>query len=142
MATVSVVVTFVLEVGLMMYAGIPKLSLMVSCFPHVLSTILISIVEEYQEFYKVTFKDTNNPLAWHHFSGDSGSGVSFKAIIFFPFELSEEYWQQGMSSATKGIRLMVKRVFITDDLGEDALPKWASWVKVVVDGEHCSFPFP
>ena len=30
---------------------------------------------------------------------------------------------------------MVKRVFITNDLGEDALPKWASWVKVVVDAE-------
>ncbi len=30
---------------------------------------------------------------------------------------------------------MVKRVFITNDLGEDALPKWAGWVKVVVDGQ-------
>lgn len=29
---------------------------------------------------------------------------------------------------------MVKRVFITSDLGEDALPKWANWVKVVIDG--------
>lgn len=33
---------------------------------------------------------------------------------------------------------MVKRVFITSDLGDDAMPKWASWVKVVVDGQ-CSF---
>lgn len=30
---------------------------------------------------------------------------------------------------------MVKRVFITSDLGDHGLPKWASWVKVVVDGE-------
>jgi HSP90 family molecular chaperone len=37
-------------------------------------------------------------------------------------------------SVSKDIRLMVKRVFITSDLGEDAMPKWASWVKVVVDG--------
>jgi HSP90 family molecular chaperone len=29
---------------------------------------------------------------------------------------------------------MVKRVFITSDIGEEGLPKWASWVKVVVDG--------
>ena len=36
---------------------------------------------------------------------------------------------------TRDIRLMVKRVFITSDLGEDALPKWANWVKVVVDAE-------
>ena len=30
---------------------------------------------------------------------------------------------------------MVKRVFITSDLGENALPKWVSWVKVVIDGK-------
>ena len=30
---------------------------------------------------------------------------------------------------------MVKRVFITSDIGEEGLPKWASWVKVVVDGK-------
>ena len=29
---------------------------------------------------------------------------------------------------------MVKRVFITSDIGDEGLPKWASWVKVVVDG--------
>ena len=39
-----------------------------------------------------------------------------------------------MQTVAKDIRLMVKRVFITSDLGEDALPKWAGWVKVVIDG--------
>lgn len=29
---------------------------------------------------------------------------------------------------------MVKRVLITKDLGEHKLPKWISWLKVVVDG--------
>lgn len=33
---------------------------------------------------------------------------------------------------------MVKRTFITSDLGEDGLPKWASWVKVIVDGRQLS----
>ena len=33
---------------------------------------------------------------------------------------------------------MVKRVFITSEFGDDSLPKWASWLKVVVDGTgHC-----
>ncbi|KZT72468.1 HSP90-domain-containing protein [Daedalea quercina L-15889] len=91
--------------------------------------------EEYVNFYQATFKDYQEPLAWDHFSGDSGSGVSFKAIIFIPSELSNEYWQNPMHTSARDIRLMVKRVFITSDLGEDALPKWASWVKVVVDAE-------
>lgn len=43
--------------------------------------------EEYKTFYQATFKDYEEPLAWHHFSGDSGSGVSFKAIIYVPSHL-------------------------------------------------------
>ena len=43
--------------------------------------------EEYEAFYSATFKDQEKPLAWHHFSGDSGSGVSFKAIIYIPARL-------------------------------------------------------
>ncbi|KAJ8455307.1 hypothetical protein ONZ51_g12522 [Trametes cubensis] len=82
-----------------------------------------------------TFKDYQKPLAWYHFSGDSGSGVSFRSIIYVPSRLDDSYWQNPLQSVTKDIRLMVKRVFITSDLGEDALPKWANWVKVVVDAE-------
>ncbi|KAI0368136.1 heat shock protein Hsp90 [Pilatotrama ljubarskyi] len=91
--------------------------------------------EEYENFYQATFKDYQKPLAWYHFAGDSGSGVSFRSIIYIPSHLDDAYWQNPLESTTKDIRLMVKRVFITSDLGEEALPKWANWVKVVVDAE-------
>ncbi|GJE84143.1 heat shock protein Hsp90 [Phanerochaete sordida] len=88
--------------------------------------------EEYELFYQSTFKDYEKPLGWAHFSGDS-AGTSFKAILYIPSRLDDSFWQNPQTTAD--IRLMVKRVFITSDLGEDALPKWASWVKVVVDAD-------
>lgn len=91
--------------------------------------------EEYEEFYKATFKDTEKPLAWYHFAADSGAGVSFRSIIYIPSKLEDSFWQSGLEGSAKDVRLMVKRVFITNDFGVDALPKWASWVKVVVDAE-------
>ncbi|KZT24521.1 HSP90-domain-containing protein [Neolentinus lepideus HHB14362 ss-1] len=92
--------------------------------------------DEYERFYQATFKDYEKPLAWHHFAGDSGSGVSFRAIIYIPSRLDESFWQQqGLASSTIDVRLMVKRVFITSDLGEDSLPKWAGWVKAIIDAE-------
>ncbi|TFK43547.1 Hsp90 protein-domain-containing protein [Crucibulum laeve] len=91
--------------------------------------------DEYTLFYNAFFKDFTKPLAWQHFSGDSGSGTSFKAIVFLPSKLSENYWQNPLEHKSKDIKLMVKRVFITSDLGDDALPKWISWVKVVVDAD-------
>ncbi len=48
---------------------------------------------------------------------------------------SDDYWRKSSKQISTGIKLMVKRVFITSDLGEFALPQWASWVKVVVDGK-------
>ncbi|KAJ3830537.1 Hsp90 protein-domain-containing protein [Lentinula raphanica] len=95
----------------------------------------VTDAEEYTLFYNAFFKDFSPPMTWSHFSGDSGSGVSFKAIVYLPDKIDDSYWQQPLLSQSKDIKLMVKRVFITNDLGEDALPKWASWVKVVVDAE-------
>ncbi|KXN90242.1 Endoplasmin [Leucoagaricus sp. SymC.cos] len=91
--------------------------------------------EEYQAFYKSFFKDYEAPLAWQHFSGDSGSGVSFKAILYIPSKLDEQYWQQPLEYRSKDVKLMVKRTFITSDLGDNSLPKWASWVKVIIDAD-------
>jgi heat shock protein beta len=45
------------------------------------------------------------------------------------------FWQS-QTATNKDFRLLVKRVFITSDLGDDFLPKWANWVKVIVDGKR------
>ncbi|KAH9977725.1 Hsp90 protein-domain-containing protein [Lactifluus volemus] len=89
---------------------------------------------EYELFYQSTFLDFNGkPLAWNHFSGDVGSGISFRALLYIPAKLPDDFWQGAQTALIKGIRLMVKRTFITSDFGEDYLPKWASWVKAVID---------
>ncbi|KIL70077.1 hypothetical protein M378DRAFT_183671 [Amanita muscaria Koide BX008] len=91
--------------------------------------------EEYKSFYRSFFKDFSEPLAWSHFTADSESGVSFKAMIFLPQKIEEAFWTNPLLWKPVDIKLMVKRVFITSDFGDDSLPKWASWVKVVVDAE-------
>lgn len=104
---------------------------------------------EYQLFYTSIFKDYKHPLVWQHFSGES-DGVAFKAIIYVPAILwvisfcisgtkpeldisKDEFWKQEVAM-TKDVRLYVKRTFITTDLGEPGIRKWASWVKAIVDG--------
>ncbi|KAH7105571.1 heat shock protein Hsp90 [Auriculariales sp. MPI-PUGE-AT-0066] len=89
--------------------------------------------EEYKDLYKATFHDHSEPLAWYHFSGDV-SGTAFKALFYVPSNIPQEFWNSQKTSAND-LRLLVKRVFITNDLGEDALPKWISWIKVIVDAD-------
>lgn len=55
-------------------------------------------------------------------------------LNYHPIYRDEEYWQKPLEYKSKDFKLMVKRVFITSDIGDEGLPKWASWVKVVVDG--------
>jgi len=90
--------------------------------------------EEYISFYKATYKDMDAPLAWHHFSGDAGTGTSFKAILFIPSKLPADFWH-GPTIVNQDVRLFNKRVFVTNDLGEDTLPKWVSWIKAIIDAE-------
>ncbi|TFK28756.1 HSP90-domain-containing protein [Coprinopsis marcescibilis] len=89
----------------------------------------------YEAFYTGFFKDFGRPLAWHHFSAESGDGTPFKAIIFLPEKLPDQYWEKPLDWQQNDVKLLVKRTFITSDLAEHSLPKWANWVKVVVDAD-------
>ncbi|CCA70224.1 related to HSP82-Heat shock protein [Serendipita indica DSM 11827] len=89
--------------------------------------------EEYKNFYKATFKQYQDPILWHHFKGDSGP-VSFRALIYVPSTLPEDFWQSPQT-AQQDTRLLVKRVLITSEFGEHRLPKWISWAKVIIDAD-------
>jgi heat shock protein 90kDa beta len=89
--------------------------------------------EEYKLLYQGTFKDYNDPLSWSHFSLTMESGIAIRALLYLPASLGDNFWTSAQSKA-EGVKLMVKHVFITSDFGRDALPKWASWLKAIVDG--------
>ncbi|ORX37938.1 Hsp90 protein-domain-containing protein [Kockovaella imperatae] len=90
---------------------------------------------EYEEFYKAVAKDPSaETLGWSHFKGDTASGVAYRAIMYIPAKLPKDFWQN-ISSGLNSVRLMVKRVFITDDLGKEYMPRWLSFLKVTVDAD-------
>jgi HSP90 family molecular chaperone len=76
--------------------------------------------------------------------GDTGSGVSYRAIMYIPAQLPKDFWQK-IASGLNNVRLMVKRVFITDDMGDEFMPRWLSFLKVTVDADDLplvsSYPF-
>ncbi|QRW16407.1 heat shock protein HSP90 family protein [Rhizoctonia solani] len=89
--------------------------------------------DEVNQFFMSTFKEHNGPLAHSIYKGDSGP-VSFRTMFFIPSDLNEKFWQSAKPELNN-IRLMVKRVFITSDLGPNAMPKWLSWLKAIVDAD-------
>ncbi|KAG6332715.1 hypothetical protein ID866_6376 [Astraeus odoratus] len=91
--------------------------------------------KEYQLLYQAAFKDFRKPLGWTHFTGDTGSGVSFRAIIYIPPYIEESFYTKPLEANAKDVKLYVKHVFITSDLEEYDLPKWASWVCVIIDAD-------
>ena len=86
---------------------------------------------EYKDFYKTITKDSEDPLAYSHFSAEGE--IEFKAILYIPrtapYNLFEDYY--GVSSE---IKLYVRRVLITEEF-TDLMPKYLNFVKGVVDSD-------
>ncbi|KAG0607891.1 hypothetical protein M758_8G062700 [Ceratodon purpureus] len=86
--------------------------------------------EEYNAFYKSTFKEYMDPQAYTHFSAEGE--IEFKSLLFIPPMAplnTEEMWH-----ARKGdVRLYVKRVFISDQFNGELFPRYLSFMKGIVD---------
>ncbi|OZJ05726.1 hypothetical protein BZG36_01337 [Bifiguratus adelaidae] len=88
---------------------------------------------EYMDFYKTLDKEPEaKPIIWSHFKGEGD--VDFKAIIYVPERAPRNYYHQ-LQDIPHRIKLFVRRVFITDELGADFIPRWLSFISAVVDAD-------
>ncbi|KAF9360883.1 hypothetical protein BGX26_007300 [Mortierella sp. AD094] len=87
---------------------------------------------EYEEFYPVLTREPGaKAMAHSHFKAEGD--VDFKAIMYIPSTAPKDLFQR-VDNVHRNVKLYVKRVFITDDFA-DFLPRWLSFLKVVVDAE-------
>jgi len=86
---------------------------------------------EYNSFYTSISKDEREPLSYTHFSAEGD--VEFKSILYIPPTAPTEMFDAGREQG-KGIKLYVRRVFITDNF-KDMLPKYLSFIRGVVDSD-------
>jgi len=84
--------------------------------------------EQYESFFKTTFGEFLEPSAYTHFNVEGT--LEFSALLFIPGMAPLD---SDMMSKPKGIRLYVKRVFISDEFDDSLLPKYLSFIKGVVD---------
>ncbi|XP_021897609.1 heat shock protein 90-5, chloroplastic [Carica papaya] len=88
--------------------------------------------EEYHEFYKKTFNEFLDPLAYTHFTTEGE--VEFRSVLYIP-GMGPLNNEDVINPKTKNIRLYVKRVFISDDFDGELFPRYLSFVKGVVDSD-------
>lgn len=86
--------------------------------------------EDYDTFYKSTFKEFIDPQAYTHFSTEGE--IEFKSLLFIP-GMAPFNSEDMLSGKTKNIRLYVKRVFISDEFDGELFPRYLGFVKGVVD---------
>ncbi|KAK9934898.1 hypothetical protein M0R45_022027 [Rubus argutus] len=86
--------------------------------------------DEYNEFYKKTFNEFLDPVAYTHFTTEGE--VEFRSVLYIP-GMAPLNNEDIANPKTKNIRLYVKRVFISDDFDGELFPRYLSFVKGVVD---------
>ncbi len=85
--------------------------------------------EEYNEFYKNNYSDSDDPLFYTHVKAE---GVTEYTTLFYvpsqaPFDMKYADYKPG-------VKLYVKRVYITDD-DKELLPTYLRFVRGIIDSE-------
>lgn len=85
--------------------------------------------EEYKEFYKSLSYDGADPLSWIHTKVEGS--LEYTTLFYIPQNAPFDLYRVDYKS---GVKLYVKRVFITDD-DKELLPPYLRFVRGIIDSE-------
>jgi len=85
--------------------------------------------DEYKEFYKSTWGDFEEPLFWLHNNVEGTQ--EYKTLFYIPKVAPADIYRADFES---GIKLYIKRVFITDK-EKELLPLYLRFVRGIIDSE-------
>ena len=85
--------------------------------------------EEYKEFYKALSHDNEDPLHWMHSSAEGN--LEYTTLFYIPSRAPFDLY---FANYRPGVKLYVRRVFITDD-EKTLLPTWLRFIQGVIDSE-------
>ena len=85
--------------------------------------------DEYQDFYKQISHDSEDPLLWSHTKAEGK--YEYTTLFYIPSTPPMDLFRMDYKP---GVKLYVKRVFITDD-EKELLPTYLRFVKGIIDAE-------
>lgn len=85
--------------------------------------------EDYKEFYKNTFYDSEDPLFYIHTQAEGAN--EYTTLFYIPAKAPFDMYY---ADYRPGVKLYVKRVYITDD-DKDLLPSYLRFVRGIIDSE-------
>ena len=85
--------------------------------------------EDYNEFYKQLGHDTDTPLHYVHTRAEGT--LEYSTLFYIPKKAPFDMYNVDYKP---GVKLYVKRVFITDD-DKELMPTWLRFVRGVIDSE-------
>lgn len=85
--------------------------------------------EDYREFYKSVSGDWEEPLVWYHTRAEGT--LEYTTLFYVPAKAPMDLYY---ADYKPGVKLYVKRVFITDD-EKELLPTYLRFLRGVIDSE-------
>ncbi len=85
--------------------------------------------EDYHEFYKTISHDNEDPLLYQHTQAEGT--IQYTSLFFVPQKAPFDMYQ---ADYEPGVKLYVKRVFITDD-SKELMPTYLRFVRGIIDSD-------